>query len=149
MDNLPCNDILISLHPEHTENVLSGRKTVELRRRRLRVGPGTRVWIYTKQPRSRVDAYAIVREVYEGSQEELWAKFGDQVAISRSDFDNYLSGSETGCAIVFASVSRLARAVGLDEIRRKVAKFHPPQFFKRLEPNSIELAMLCRSSRSS
>lgn len=144
MDNPACNDILISLHPEHSENVLSGRKTVELRRRRLNVTPGTRVWIYTKQPRSRVDAYAIVSEVHEGSQDELWTMFGSQVAITRSAFDNYLSGSETGCAIVFSSVSRLRRAIGLDEIRQKVANFHPPQFFKRLGPDSVELAMLCR-----
>ena len=108
-----------------------------------------RVWIYIKQRRSRVDAYAIVGEVHEGSQEELWAKFGHQVAISRSAFEDYLSGSDMGYAIVFASVSRLTRAIGLDEIRQKVGKFHPPQFFKRLGANSVELAILCRSTRLS
>ena len=149
MDNPACNDILISLHPEHSDNVLNGRKTVELRRRRLHVAPGTRVWIYTKQPRGQVDAYAIVEAVHDASPGELWTRFGRQVAISRSAFDDYLSGSDTGCAIVFASVWRLNRAIGLDEIRRKVARFHPPQFFKRLDADSAELAVLCRSTHSS
>jgi predicted transcriptional regulator len=137
-----CKDILISLRPEHSDDILSGRKTVELRRRPVRVDPGTRVWLYTKLPRGSVDAFAIVDAVYEGSQEELWEQFGDKVAISRTDFDEYMDGMCTGCAIVFRSVAPLCRAVQLREIRQRVKTFHPPQFFKKLLPDSKELALL-------
>jgi predicted transcriptional regulator len=136
-----CTDILISLEPHHSENVLSGRKTVEVRRRRVSVAPGTRIWIYTKRPRARVDAFAIVDSVHQGSQDELWTMFGSKLALSRSSYDRYMSGCRTGCAIVLKSVSRLERAIPLDDVRASLTGFHPPQFFKRLYPEGRELAV--------
>jgi len=139
-----CRDILISLHPEHTQSVLTGRKTVELRRRPLRVEPGTRVWIYTKQPRGCIEAVAVLGAVHEDTHDELWRRFGTQVAISRSAFDAYLAGTERGYALEFASVSALSAAIDLEEIRSTVHCFHPPQFFKRLDPDGSEVALLSK-----
>lgn len=139
-----CRDILISLQPEHTQNVLSGRKTIELRRRRLHVEPGTRVWIYTKQPRGCIEAVAVLGAVHEDTHDELWRRFGAQVGISRSAFDAYLAGTERGYALEFTSVSALSAAIDLEEIRSTVRCFHPPQFFKRLDPNGSEIALLAK-----
>lgn len=136
-----CNDILISLRPTHCDNVIAGIKTVELRRRRPGVLPGTRVWIYTKQPRGRVDAVAIVEEVHEGSCRQLWKRFGKRIAISRPDFEAYLAGVDRGYAIVLRSATPLKRAIRLEELRQRIRRFHPPQFFKRLPPNSEELVL--------
>jgi predicted transcriptional regulator len=141
-----CSDILISLHPKHCDKVVAGIKTVELRRRKLKVSPGTRVWIYTKRPRACIDAVAVIESIHEGSHNELWRRFGDRVAISRLDFDEYLAGANGGCAIVLRSAHPLKRPLGLEEIRREFQRFHPPQFFKRLLPNSKELALLSQES---
>jgi predicted transcriptional regulator len=136
-----CNDILISLHPRHSANVLAGTKTAELRRRPVRVSPGTRVWIYTTLPEGRVEALAVVEEVCEGSHAMLWNRFESQLAISRGDFDDYMTGATNGCAIVLGSVVRLRKPIGLDDLRRLIRAFQPPQFFKRLGPDSEELAV--------
>jgi len=141
-----CSDILISLHPKHCDKVVAGTKTVELRRRRPKVSPGTRVWIYTKRPRACIDAMAVIESIHEGSHNDLWRQFGDRVAISRLDFNQYLAGSNGACAIVLRSAHALKRAIGLDEIRQEIHSFHPPQFFKRLLPNSKELALLSQDS---
>ncbi|HEY4359713.1 MAG TPA: hypothetical protein VGN17_02035 [Bryobacteraceae bacterium] len=127
------SDILISLDVEHCDNLLSGIKTVEVRRRRPRIGPGTRVWIYSKIPRAAIDAVAVVSEVREGSAESLWRRYSKEVAISRSRFNRYLMGAKTGCAIKFSSVDALQSALPLSELRREVQGFHPPQFFKQLD----------------
>jgi predicted transcriptional regulator len=137
-----CCDILISLAPRHADNVLSGRKTVELRRRPLHIQPGTRVWIYTKSPRARIDALAVAATIVHGSPEELWANFGSQLALTRSHYEEYMSGCVTGCAIVLTSVSRLQKAIALDNVRAFIAGFHPPQFFKKLPLGSEELNIL-------
>lgn len=137
-------DILISLRPEHTRSILSGQKTIELRRRPLRVEPGTRVWIYTKQPRGCIEAVAVLGAVHEDTHDELWRRFGTQVAISRSAFDAYLAGTERGYALEFASVSPLSAAIDLKEIRSTVQCFHPPQFFKRLDPGGCVMALLLK-----
>jgi predicted transcriptional regulator len=141
-----CSDILISLHPRHSDNVVAGIKTVELRRRRLRVSPGTRVWIYTKRPRACIDAVAVIDSIYEASHNELWRRFADRIAITRPNFNKYFAGANRAYAIVLRSASPLKRAIRLEEVRRRVQGFQPPQFFKRLLPNSKELALFSQSS---
>jgi predicted transcriptional regulator len=143
-----CSDILISLHPQHCDNVVAGIKTVELRRRRVRVSPGTRVWIYTKRPRACIDAVAVIESIHEGSHNELWRRFGHRVAITRPDFNQYLAGAKRAYAIVLRSASPLKRAIRLEEVRRRVGRFQPPQFFKRLLPDSKELALFSQGSPS-
>ena len=144
-----CSDILISLHPRHCDNLVSGRKTVELRRRKMAVQPGTRVWIYSTHPRARVEACAIVEGVFSGSHDELWNAFGDKVAVSRCEFDHYFAGTADAHAIVFRQVAPLKRSIKLKELRRRLAGFHPPQFFKRLDPSCKELCVLSERTAES
>ena len=137
-----CSDILISLHPRHCDNLVSGRKTVELRRRKMTVQPGTRVWIYSTHPRAGVEACAIVEGVFSGSHDQLWNAFGDKVAVSRCEFDHYFAGTTDAHAIVLREIAPLKRSIKLKELRRRLAGFHPPQFFKRLDPSCKELGVL-------
>ena len=137
-----CSDILISLHPRHCDNLVSGRKTVELRRRKMAVRPGTRVWIYSTRPRACVEAYAIVQDVVSGSHDELWNAYSDKVAVSRCEFDHYFAGTADAHAIVLREVATLKPSIKLKELRRRLAGFHPPQFFKRLAPSCSELFVL-------
>ena len=144
-----CSDILISLHPRHCDNLVSGRKTVELRRRKMAVQPGTRVWIYSTHPRARVEACAIVEGLFSGSHDELWNTFGDKVAVSRCEFDHYFAGTADAHAIVLREVTPLKRSIKLKELRRRLAGFHPPQFFKRLDPSCKELYVLSERTAES
>jgi predicted transcriptional regulator len=143
-----CRDILISLHPRHSDNVLQGKKTVEIRRRPIRILPGTRVWIYTTRPRARVEAVATVETVWEGSSDELWTRFGNKVAISRIELESYLEGVSQACALVFKKVQPLETSMTINEIRDHVSEFHPPQFFKKLFPHSEELVLFERLNSS-
>ena len=144
-----CSDILISLHPRHCDNLVSGRKTVELRRRKMAVRPGTRVWIYSTRPRACVEACAIVEDVVSGSHDELWNEFGDKVAVSRCEFDHYFAGTVDAHAIVLRDVATLKRSIKLNELRRRLVGFHPPQFFKRLAPSCSELCVLSERTAKS
>ena len=144
-----CSDILISLHPRHCDNLVSGRKTVELRRRKIAVRPGTRVWIYSTRPRACIEACAIVEDVFSGSHDELWDAFGDKVAVSRGEFDHYFAGTVDAHAIVLREVATLKRSIKLKELRRRLAGFHPPQFFKRLAPSCRELFVLSERTAES
>lgn len=132
-----CRDILISLAPAYTQAILDGRKTVELRRRRLRVGNGTRIWIYSKTPTARIEATACVQQIHEGDPEGLWSEFGDATGISRAEFDHYFSGCSRGCAVVLDSICALVPALDLSTMKSEVAGFHPPQFFKRLSAEEL------------
>jgi len=123
---------------------LDGRKTVELRRRRLRVENGTRIWIYSKNPTARIEATARVQQIHEGDLEEIWSAFGKAAGISKGEFDRYFTGCSTGCAVVLDSVCALLPALDLSTMRSEVAGFHPPQFFKRLRTEELGSLMQMR-----
>ncbi|GGF28860.1 hypothetical protein GCM10011611_38680 [Aliidongia dinghuensis] len=132
-------DILISVHPRHVDSMLSGRKTVELRRRPLKLSAGCRVWIYCTLPRGSVEAIGVVAEVVAAAPSVIWRDYGEQCGITKAEFDAYYEGAGTAYVVVFSLVTKLPSTFALGEIRRHLASFQPPQFFKRLLADGPEL----------
>jgi len=140
-----CPDILISLRPGYTKAILEGRKTVELRRRRVRVEAGTRVWLYSKAPSARIEGNARVQRIHVGDLGGIWSEYWGRIGISRIEFDEYFKGCRNGCAILLVEVRAITPAVDLSTIRNRIGFFQPPQFFKRL--SAKEVAALSRLAR--
>lgn len=141
-------NILISVEPRYVLKMLNGLKTAEVRRRQLRIQPGTRVWIYSKLPRGHVELVATADEVVAASPRRLWELYETRIAISPMEFKAYLRGVDTGCAILFRDIRPLRPALKLDALRRISRDFHPPQFFKRLVPHGPEMKRLVSSYAS-
>jgi predicted transcriptional regulator len=140
---LQCKtEILISVKPQYFDLMIAGAKTVELRRRALRVPAGTRVWIYATIPNGWVGAVGEVSYIHESPPHAIWNRFADRAGISKEAFNEYFNGSDLGYAIVFHRIVPLNRAVLLSDLRRQLGSFHPPQFYKRLDPTSKALALL-------
>jgi predicted transcriptional regulator len=129
---VPVDNILISIEYDYVLKMLSGLKTAEIRRRQLRIQPGTLVWVYSKLPRGQVELVATADDIVEASPRKLWELYKERIAIAPSDFRKYLRGVELGCAILLRDIRPLQPAVKLDTLRRTSRNFHPPQFFKRL-----------------
>lgn len=125
-------DILISVDERHARNLISGTKTLELRRRKINVEPGDRVWIYSKVPKGTVEAIGYVSSIYSASPTEIWQEFSECAGVSESEFFEYYSGIELGHAIIFSEVTPLKIGIGLEDIRKHHQAFQPPQFFQRL-----------------
>ncbi len=139
---MDCSHIVISVKPKYAAQMLSGQKTVELRRRTVHVEPGDRVWIYTTVPEARIAAVATIVRVCTDQPEKIWRRYKGAVGISSEEFDRYFSGSEQACAIVLDNVQAVVPALHLAELRKCAKRFHPPQFFKRLREGSVELDLL-------
>jgi predicted transcriptional regulator len=135
-------NILISVEYDHVLNMLNGRKTAELRRRPVRIKPGTKVWIYSKMPRGRVELVATADSIVASSPQDLWNRYKTRVAINSSDFETYFAGVDIGCAILLRDIRALRPALGLTMLRQTSRRFQPPQFFKRLNSQSPELRCL-------
>lgn len=127
---------IISLKPIYGDLILSGDKTVELRNRVVRVTPGTKIWIYVTHPASHVIAVADVGLVVHDRPSAIWNRFEKEICIDRGRFDAYVGGRNCVSALVLSSVIRLSEPITLDGIRRRVEKFHPPQFYAYLSPGS-------------
>lgn len=128
--------ILISLEPRHAENILEGRKRVELRRRTMNVTIGSTVWMYAKVPVGSIIGRAIVAAIHVLAPATLWQRFGAVSGISRSEFFEYFADRDQGTALELSDCRRLTHAFDLEALRRFHHGFQPPQFFIRVRHNT-------------
>lgn len=135
-------DILVSIHPRFVAGILEGTKQVEIRKRRLRVGSGARLWIYCTRPVARVVALAIVESSSEGEPEEVWQEIEHHSGMSQCEYRSYVNGSRRITAIRLRNPRQLRTALDLETIRSAVGSFQPPQFAKRLAKGGQLLRLL-------
>jgi predicted transcriptional regulator len=120
--------LLLSVRPEHAEAILEGRKTVELRRRRVSAAPGTAVVLYATHPTGAVVGKANVREAITCSREDAWSRHSGALAIDRAAFDAYMEGASSACLLVLEGAARID-PVTLAALRSG-APFRPPQSYR-------------------
>ena len=129
------NDAIISIKPRHAENILSGKKTVELRTRSIGLPVGSRLWIYKTLPIGKVKLSAKISFVETLSPKKMWKKHGKSICISRKEFDEYTKEREFVTAIGLQEVISLDDGICLKSMREYEKNFQPPQFFSRLYPD--------------
>ena len=128
--------ILISLDERHAKNILSGTKRVELRRRTMHISSGTIVWLYVKQPVGSVVGCAVVAETHTLTPSQIWRRFGQCSGLKKSEFFTYVEGLETAFVLELKNVRKMQVPVGLGALRDASSRFHPPQFFSRIDAAS-------------
>lgn len=133
--------ILISIRGKHLDNILEGKKKVELRRRILHLLPGTVMWIYCPRPVAQILAVAKISRIVSAHPARIWSEYGEMSGVARAEFDCYFRASETACAIFLSEVQRLETPVSLSKIKKTAKNFHPPQFFKKLSSTCPELQL--------
>lgn len=124
--------ILISLESRHAENIFSGRKRVELRRRTMNISPGATLWIYVKLPVGSIIGCARIGKVHASSPSALWRRYGSVSGLSKYEFFSYFGETEQGVALVLEQSRRLRSSLSLKALRQVAEGFQPPQFFARL-----------------
>ena len=122
----PSRTLVLSLKPRFAEAILSGRKTVELRRVMPRITVPTLALLYASGPTRSLVGTCVVSSVVRYQNRELWRLYGAETALSRSEFDAYLTGREAGVALLLEQVNRLPAPIPLPALRRAAA-FRPPQ----------------------
>ena len=127
-------DIVFSIKPDYCDKIVSGTKTVELRRRfPASILPGTTALIYATSPTRALLGIAEIGDVHHVAPREIWDTFSKRAGITRKEFNNYFEGVERGYAIELRRARRLPRALELSELRRRF-NFEPPQSFLYATP---------------
>ncbi len=130
--------LFVSLRPRFANALLSGHKTVELRRTRpAAAAAGQLVLLYASSPDRQLIGTAIVVAVHVGSPDEIWSEHGDSTGVSRPEFDRYFEGASLAVAIVVSEAKALVRPRPLAELRRRWRGFRPPQSFRYVEAADI------------
>lgn len=125
------NEAIISIRPAFAEAIMSGRKTVELRRRIPPIEVGARLWIYSTRPTASIVGIAIIDTIFRGTPQAVWETYSDRIAINRGDFDRYFEGAREAIGIRLSKVQRM-QPIGIEQLRIWKEGFHPPQVLSRI-----------------
>lgn len=129
--------MLLSIRPCHVDDILAGRKTIELRRTRPAVMPGQPVAIYATTPAAALVATCRIARVESAPPGQLWDFVANQAAISRGHYDGYFDNAERAHALHLENVERLADHVSLKQLR-SAGGFRPPQTWRFVDRQQLQ-----------
>ena len=127
--------ILLSIKPHYAQKILSGDKTVELRRVKPKLEPDDLVLLYATAPVSAIIGWFTVGRVITEPLDQLWQNLGTQTSVPREDFFSYLHGLNEGVAILVEQTFPIesTESIGLEKLRKLYPGFHPPQGFRYIQ----------------
>jgi predicted transcriptional regulator len=123
--------LLLSLRPLFADRILTGTKTVELRRQRVATPPGIAVLLYATAPVMSVVATARVAAAHTGEPEQIWLHFRDELGLTATEFHDYVTGATRATALQLTHVQALPTHLSLAHLRA-MRPFHPPQSYRYL-----------------
>jgi predicted transcriptional regulator len=124
------SDIIISIRPPHVEDILAGRKTVELRRRfPIAMGDGGLMLIYASSPEQSLIGAARIEGVRRMTPAGLWRSFREQACVPKAYFNDYFCGASEGFGVLLGSVVRFEEAIPVSELKERF-RFSPPQSYR-------------------
>lgn len=135
-------DILMSIKPPYVDMIVSGCKTVEIRKGAVRAPVGTRIWIYATSPRQQVVASARLETIALDTADEIWRAFGNRAGIDRSEFDAYVGEAEVVAALCLTEITKLNAPLCP---RGEALVFRPPQSYQFLHDAELLAVLEARS----
>lgn len=141
------NDIVISIHPEYVNKILTGEKSIELRRRRMNISVGTRIWIYSTLPHGKIVATASICNIEETTPAHAWKAYSKNLCINHEQYHSYTEKSDSVYLLHLNDLRELTYHIPLSKLRSVYSKFQPPQFFMRADCN-LAIARLLKCHRS-
>ena len=131
-----ANDLLISIHPNHVEQIFSGKKKYELRRKFSTKWLGHRLNIYATEPAMQLVGHATVGRVIKNTPKEIWDRFGAEIGCTRLDFDEYTKNTDEIFAIELTNVSPFRVPIARKEMVQILKEsLTPPQSYNILKSN--------------
>jgi predicted transcriptional regulator len=147
--------LLMSVRPRYAELILSGTKSVEIRRRFSPRWAGYRLCLYAAHPVCSVVGEARIAQVIPGRPAFIWDMLGPKIGCTKEEFDAYVRGSEEVSAIVLRDSRVYSPPLHREEIRRLSGmSLRPPQSYFLVEPGrpwaqALSVAEALRSRTSS
>lgn len=125
--------MLLSIKPEHVENILSEKKRFEFRKVRCKAGVD-KIIIYSTAPVMRVVAEATLDEIIEDDISTVWKITNKYAGIPYEYYINYYKGKSKAIAYHLRNVVEYEHPLTLSEIGLSYA----PQSFVYLSSGANE-----------
>lgn len=122
---------LLSIRPEYVEEMKSGRKKYEYRKRVFRRSDISSVLVYATKPCGKVVGEFEIEEIIEEDIDTLWNDTKHLSGISEEFFYEYFQNRESGFAIKIKEFIEYDRSLELSEVAPEIKA--PPQSFCYIE----------------
>lgn len=99
--------LLMSINPEHVDNILAGTKKFEFRKNKCKEKIDS-IIIYSTSPIMKVVAEVEVKDVIEDTPQMVWSMTRTAAGIDKSFFDRYYFGRDTAVAYVLGEVRKFS-----------------------------------------
>lgn len=117
-------EILLSINPEHVENIFDGKKKYEYRKTQCK-RKVDKIIIYSTSPVMKVVGEAAVKEVLVAEPKEIWKKTKKQSGIDKKFYDKYYHNKALAVAYQLTNIVKYDKPKELGEYGIKAA----PQSF--------------------
>lgn len=97
--------LLMSINPEHVENILAGTKQFEFRKTKCKEHVDAIV-IYSTAPVRQIVAEVEVTDIIQGTPQAVWKKTSHAAGIDKSFYDQYYNGRNVAVAYALGTVKR-------------------------------------------
>ena len=121
--------IVLSLKPRFAEAILTGDKTIELRRTEPKISSPTRALLYATTPVRALVGTCIIAGVRSIDLAVLWREHGSRTALLYHEFKRYFEGVEVGTTLTLTHPQPFSRKILLQDLRATPRSFRPPQSF--------------------
>ena len=136
------NNLLISVRPKFAARIMSGEKTVELRRLRPRVTSGDNLLFYISSPDKNLGAISKIKKITTARLDILWEEVKDNASVTHEEFMDYFEGRDSGYAIYFSEIQKFHNPIELASIKELIPGFTAPQSFRYFSPNELSTVLL-------
>ena len=117
---------IISIKPAYANQILAGRKTIELRKSGMGLTPQDVVLVYTSAPEQQLSFWFRIQKVETLPVSEMWKRNEHHLGISREDYEAYFAGAESATGLHVGEIHEL-KPIPLAQIQCEVEGFVPPQ----------------------
>lgn len=123
-------DVILSVKPSYAYAILSGAKTVELRRKfNEDIPQNSRVLIYASSPIKALVGECRIKKVTKDKPRSMWGKVAIESLISWSAYRTYFARAEHAYAIYLEAPLKYDIAISLETLR-KTYNIDPPQSYR-------------------
>ncbi len=113
--------VVLSLRPRFAEAILTGVKTVELRRTVPKIVIPTRALLYAASPTRALLGTCVITSVRSAGLAALWQEYGPRSELSFDEFQQYFEGVAKGTALALSEPQALSQPIPLQDLRAKKA----------------------------
>lgn len=138
------NILVISVKPEYARKILSGDKTVELRKSApQKVGVNDFLFLYVTSPVMELWGIYKIENIIKDTPQNLWEGYGSETGITKTEYTNYFINSKKAYGIQLKEVKSFYNlSIKLDDLKKVIPGFMPPQTYSYINSEIINYKFL-------